>query len=63
MMWVMWNLVLVSLEIVFVLVQDRCTVCAECTTGSQIILKLLGDVGHVESCFGPFGESVSVGAR
>jgi hypothetical protein len=23
----------------------------------------LGDVGHVESCFGQFGESVSVGAR
>jgi hypothetical protein len=22
-----------------------------------------GEVGHVESCFGPFGYSVSVGAR
>jgi hypothetical protein len=22
-----------------------------------------GDVGHVESCFGPFGDSVGVGAR
>jgi hypothetical protein len=47
--------------------QDWCTYCAECTTGSEIILdapdELLGHVGHVESCFGTFGESVSVGAR
>ena len=26
-------------------------------------MVLLGDVGHVESCFGPFGDSVRVGAR
>ena len=26
-------------------------------------MELLGDVGHVESCFGLFGDSVSVGAR
>jgi hypothetical protein len=26
-------------------------------------MELLGDVGHVESRFGPFGNSVSVGAR
>jgi hypothetical protein len=26
-------------------------------------IKLLGDVGDVESHFGPFGDSVSVGAR
>jgi hypothetical protein len=26
-------------------------------------MELIGDVGHVESRFGPFGESVSVGAR
>jgi hypothetical protein len=25
-------------------------------------MELLGDVGHVESPFGPFGESVSFGA-
>jgi hypothetical protein len=35
--------------------------------GSKIILqdlmKLLGDMGLMESHFGPFGESVSVGAR
>jgi hypothetical protein len=27
------------------------------------MMKLLGDVGHVESRFGPFGDGVSVGAR
>jgi hypothetical protein len=26
-------------------------------------VELLGDMGHVESYFGPFGHSVSVGAR
>jgi hypothetical protein len=26
-------------------------------------MEVLGDVGHVESHFGPFGDSVSVGAR
>jgi hypothetical protein len=26
-------------------------------------MELLGDVGHVESCIGPFGGSVSVSAR
>jgi hypothetical protein len=26
-------------------------------------MELLGDMGHVESCFGPFGDSVSTGAR
>jgi hypothetical protein len=28
-----WKLVLVSLEIVLMLTQDRCTVCTECTMG------------------------------
>ena len=26
-------------------------------------IELLGEVGHVESLFGPFGDSVSVSAR
>ena len=62
----MWNLVSIRLEIMLVLVQDRCTVCAERTIGSEIIsdapMELLGDVGHVEPRFDPFGSSVSVGA-
>jgi hypothetical protein len=52
-----WKLVSVHLEIVLILIQDRCTVCAERTVGSEIILDapngLLGDVGHVESHFCP----------
>ena len=37
----MWNLVSICLEIVLVLVQDSCTVCTECTIGSEIVLDLL----------------------
>ena len=47
------KLILVRLKIVLILTQDRCTVRAERTIGSEIILdhpmELLGDVGHVES--------------
>ena len=42
--------------------QVRCTVCAKRTIGLEIVLdhlmELLGDVGHVESCFGLLGASV-----
>jgi hypothetical protein len=66
-MWVLWNLSLVRLETELESVQDRCMVCVKRTIGSKIILdapmELLGDVGHVESCFGPFGDRVSVSAR
>jgi hypothetical protein len=34
----MWNLILVNLEIVLVLVEDRCMVCGKHTVGSEIIL-------------------------
>ena len=48
-------------------VQDRCVVCTEHIIGSGIVLdapdNLLGDVGHVESSFGLFGDSASIGAR
>jgi hypothetical protein len=37
-MWVMWNLISVRLETLLVSVQDRCTVCTECTIGLEIIL-------------------------
>jgi hypothetical protein len=36
--WVMWNLVLVKLEIVLVSEQDRCMVCAKHIVGSEIVL-------------------------
>ena len=45
-------------------VQDGCMVCARCTIGLQIILDAtegLGDVGHMEYRFFPFGDSVGVG--
>ena len=62
----MWNLSSFSLEIVLVSVQDRCTVWAKRTIGSEIILDaplvLLGDEAQEEARFGPFGNSVSVGA-
>jgi hypothetical protein len=55
------------LEIVLILMQDRSTICTEHTTGSEIILEVadgtLSDVGHVESRFGMFGDSVSVSTR
>jgi hypothetical protein len=60
-------LVLVCLDIVLTLTPDRCTACAECTVGSEIVLDapmdLLGDIGHVESRFNPFGDSGTVNAR
>ena len=63
----MWNLVSIHLEIVLVLVQHRSTVCAKRTIGSKMFWTqpalLLGDEGQVEARFGPFGDSVSVGAR
>jgi hypothetical protein len=42
-------------------------VCAERTMSLKIILDTpeehFGDLGHVESHFDPFGDSVSIGAR
>ena len=57
----------VRLEIVLNLTQDSCTVCVERAIGLETIwthpMELLGDVGHVESRFFSFGDSVSVSAR
>ena len=48
-------------------VQYSSMLCVERTIGSDIglthLIELLGDVGLVESCFGPFGDSASVGPR
>jgi hypothetical protein len=49
--------------------EDRCTVCAKCTTGLEISwgtpnsTLLLGDVVQVEARFGPFGDSVNLSDR
>jgi hypothetical protein len=66
-MWVMWNLISVCLEIVLVSVQDRCVVCVKRTTAQESFwthsMEQLNDVRQVESRFGLFGDSASVGAR
>ena len=47
--------------------QYSCTLCVEHTIGLEIGLdaldELLADVGLVESCFAPFGDSASVDGR
>ena len=62
-MWVMWNLVSISLETVLVSVRDWCMVCAKCTIGSEIILDAPDDKAQVEPRFGPFGYSTNLDAR
>ena len=37
-MWVLWNVILVHLEMLLVLVQDRCMACAKRTMGSEIVM-------------------------
>jgi len=55
------------LETVLVSAQDRCTVCAKHTKGSEIVWDapnvLLGDVAQVEARFGSFGHSANLDAR
>jgi hypothetical protein len=49
-----------------ILTQDRYTICGESTIGSEMIFDAPNetrDVGHLEFCFGPFGEGVSFSAR
>ena len=64
---VLWKLVSVRLEIVLVLVQDRCTVCAKRTIGLGIIFNapmvLLGDEAQLEARFSACGDSANLDAR
>jgi hypothetical protein len=39
--WLVWNVVLVHLEIVLVSVQDKCMVCTKHTIGIEIVLDAL----------------------
>ena len=63
----MSNHISVHLEMVLVLVQDRCMVCAKRTIGSETVLDapmvLLGDEAQVQACFGLFRDSTSLDAR
>ena len=65
--WVMCNLTSCSLDIVLVLVQDRCIVCAKRTVGSEIIwthpIVPIGDEAQVEARFGPFEHCANLDAR
>jgi hypothetical protein len=63
--WVMWNLILVRLETVLVLVQDKCMVRNEYTIGkaSRHSMGLRGDEAQVEAQFGLFGDSANLDAR
>ena len=64
---VLWELVSFYLEIVLLSVQDRRTVCAEHTIGSDIVFNapmvILGDEAQVEATFSPFGDSANLVAR
>jgi hypothetical protein len=65
-MYVKWKLVLVRLEIVLDLVQDRCMVCVERTSGMKIILDIAdgtSNVGQKKNCFDLFGDSVNLDTR
>ena len=48
-------------------VQDRCTVGANCTIGSEIVSDApdgtQGDKAQVEACYGPIGGSAYLNAR
>ena len=61
------NHVSVRLEMVFVSVQDRCTVCAKRTKGPETVLDalmvLLGDDAQVQAHFGLFRDSTSLDTR
>ena len=54
-------------DIVLVSVEDRCTVCAKRTIGSDIVFNapmvLPGDEAQVEARFIPFGDSSNLDAR
>ena len=54
-------------DMVLILTQDRCTVSSNVPLDQKSFwthpMEILGDVGHVESHFSPFGDNVSVGAR
>jgi hypothetical protein len=62
-----WKLVSVYLEIVLNLTQDRLLFASNVPYAYKSFwihsMVLLGDMGHVKSCFGPLGDDVYVGAR
>ena len=67
MMWVMWNLVSVHLEMVLVSVQDWCIVCGKHTMAQKLFwmhqMVLQGDEAQVEAHFSPFGDGANLHSR
>jgi hypothetical protein len=63
----MWNLISVNLELVLVSVQYMCTVCAECTILSKIVLDAPDDTpgfeAKVQACWSRYGDSANLDAR
>jgi hypothetical protein len=67
-MWVLWNLVSVRLEMVSVLVQDSVTVCTKTYHRLRKSfwthpMVLLGYEAQLEAHLGPFGDSSNLDAR
>ena len=66
-MWVLWNLISVHLEIVLVSVQDMCTVCAKRTIAQKSfwihLTVLLGYEVQAKAHFGAFRDSANNDAR
>jgi hypothetical protein len=63
-MWVMSNLVSVHLEMVLVLVQDRCTILRRTYKSFWTnSIVLLGDETEVEARFSPFGDSANLDTK
>jgi hypothetical protein len=64
--WVKWKLISVYLEIVLILKEDWCTVCAERGIGLEIILGARDGtprcVGQVDAHFNSFGDRVNLDA-
>jgi hypothetical protein len=62
-----WKLDLVCSKIVLILMQEGAWFVPNVPQPHKSIsthrMELQGDVGHVESCFGPFGDSVGVCSR
>ena len=61
------KLISIRLEIVLILTQDRCMVCARRTMGSEIVLDATDGTtrykAQVEAHFGPFRDSANLDAR
>jgi hypothetical protein len=64
---VMWNLVMVRLETLFVSVQDRSRFAPKVPSAHKLFWKHpmvpISDESQVEACLGPFGNSDNIDTR